>query len=369
MDFVNETGVEAGWNIGFQPDGREVVVVVVKATYDLPATSTPNAPTPLAALQRPLTEADEFGGEPGESAPTFETDYSVHKPYCDVLFVGRAYGPHGRPVHKTAVRIAVGALTKTIAVHGNRHWRRTAMGLRPSEPQLFDAIPISYDNAFGGIDRTKEADGKTATFMENPVGRGYFESSKAALGQPLCNTEELRNPVVSPNGKYRPMALGPIGRSWFPRYRFAGTYDKRWMDERSPILPTDFDNRYFQAAPADQQISYPTGGEQVVLQNLSKEGILSFALPREKRPVLFIPYKGEDTHRQAVMDTIVFVPDERCFCVTWRATLPLVQDCFEIKQTIVGTMSRSWHSKRRAERLGKTYYPSLRELVKNKGAR
>jgi len=43
VNFVNETGVEAGWNPGFQPGGREVVVIVIKATYDLASISDPRS--------------------------------------------------------------------------------------------------------------------------------------------------------------------------------------------------------------------------------------------------------------------------------------------------------------------------------------
>ena len=46
-----------------------------------------------------------------------------------------------------------------------------------------------------------------------------------------------------------------------------------------PFLPPDFDDRYFQMAPPDQQIDYPRGGEEVQLVNLTPEGRLGFQLP------------------------------------------------------------------------------------------
>ena len=45
------------------------------------------------------------------------------------------------------------------------------------------------------------------------------------------------------------MAFGPVGRSWQPRIRWAGTYDQKWMDEKFPFLPEDFDERYYQCRP------------------------------------------------------------------------------------------------------------------------
>jgi hypothetical protein len=66
MEFVNESGLQAGWTLGFERDGRELLVVAVKATYALPANGEEAV---LAEEQAKLTEADEFTGEPGFSAP------------------------------------------------------------------------------------------------------------------------------------------------------------------------------------------------------------------------------------------------------------------------------------------------------------
>ena len=82
MDFVNETKVEAGWTLGFEPDGRELLVVAIKATFKIPKFG--DEPE-LAENQVPLTAADEFTGEPGYSATLYETDYAHRKPFCDVL--------------------------------------------------------------------------------------------------------------------------------------------------------------------------------------------------------------------------------------------------------------------------------------------
>ena len=44
-------------------------------------------------------------------------------------------------------------------------------------------------------------------------------------------------------------AFGPVGRHWEPRVRYAGTYDDRWTEDRMPLLPKDFDDRFHNAAP------------------------------------------------------------------------------------------------------------------------
>lgn len=156
------------------------------------------------------------------------------------------------------------------------------------------------------------------------------------------------------------MAFGPVSRSYPPRVKYAGTYDQKWLDEVSPFLPADFDERYFQAAPEDQQIAYPQGGETVELINLTPEGKTTFKLPKRDVPVVFFRKSGEKEEKQAVIDTILLEPDEMRLMICWRTHLPLRRNIFEVPQAVAGRMSRGWW---RARELGKTYHRSLRAMV------
>ena len=117
-------------------------------------------------------------------------------------------------------------------------------------------MPISYDNAFGGVDDTDPSPDQHTAFRPNHVGQGYHGRPNDASidGKPLPNTEETGRPVTEPKASYRPMAFGAIARSWPPRLKYAGTYDQNWIDNVFPFLPADFDERYYQAAPEDQQV-------------------------------------------------------------------------------------------------------------------
>lgn len=359
MILENHTPFVAGWTMGFERDGRELVVVAVKGTFTIPTDDREPEP---AVEQLPLIEADQFTGEPGLSAPLRESDYAHRKPLCDVLVVGRAYAPPGRRALQLPVGLRVGALTKAFRVVGDRTWRRGVFGVRPSDPEPFAVMQVSYDNAFGGVDDSSSDSAKVVTFLENPVGRGFWRSKDKADGMPLPNTEELDRPITDPSGAYRPMSLSGIGRNWQPRVRHAGTYDQQWMDTTAPFWPADFDYRYFQAAPPDQQMPYPTGGEDVILKNLTPDGHLQFRLPRRPMPVWFLPYQGQDSRIDAALDTIVIEPDASRFSVVWRATLPMRQSCFDIKQIIAGEMPAAWQ---RARKYGKKpYFRGLAELVR-----
>jgi hypothetical protein len=245
---------------------------------------------------------------------------------------------------------------------GNRRWHHGLLGISATEPEPFTVMPISYDQAFGGSDQSHEDPKKHDAFMDNPVGRGFHvnHAPQAIEGKPLPNTEESGQQVTKPNGRYKPMAFGHAGRGWSHRLRFAGTYDQNWIDNVFPFLPPDFDDRYFQAAPEDQQIDYLHGGEEVVMLNLTSGGRSAFQLPTIDLPVTFYLRNHENQRLQAVNDTLIIEPDHKRVVMLWRVALPLKKNMFEVAQVVVGNMPGAWH---RARALGKTWYPSLKQLV------
>ena len=359
MNLINATGMAGGHTLGLDKDGRESLVVVVKGTFLIP--HGPTAEPVLAPVQVPLADADEYSGEPGASATITEADFAPRKPRCDILLHGSAYAPGGRPADRVPVSLRVGSVRKSFDVVGNRVWQAGAFTMGPSHPQPFTKMPVSYDRAFGGIDKAKGEPDTHRWYQPNPAGVGWHEylDTKFLDGTPLPNTEETANPVKKPNGTYRPMAFGPIGRSWPPRPKWAGTYDQKWLDDVSPFLPHDFDERYFQAAPEDQQTDYLRGGEEIELVNLTPQGRTLFRVPTLAVPVELTGRGGRRTDLRPVIDTLTIEPDKSRFTVVWRASLPLKQNIFEVTGLIVGRMSRGYY---RARETGKTYHRSLIEL-------
>ena len=337
MHLRNLTSMSAGFSVGMQPDGRRFVVAVVKGTFAFPDRGTRCV---LAGEQAPLVEADTFEGEPGASAPLQEIDFALRKLRCDVLLSGSAHAPGARPAPKVPVALKVGALQKQFQVVGPRAWKRGILTVQPGSPRPFTVMPISYGNAFGGVDRTPEDPRKHQTYLENPVGVGFHASAATvADGAPLPSTEEIDRPVSRPDERYAPMAFGPLGRSWAPRLPLAGTYDQRWLDEVFPFLPADFDDAYHQAAPADQQMAFPRGGEEVVLLNLTPEGRAAFRLPDMTMRVTFVRRHHTRIETAPVLDTIHFEPDARRLSLCWRASAPIRRDLFEIEEILVSGQS------------------------------
>jgi hypothetical protein len=360
MRFVNHTKAAAAWTMGFDRAGHELVVVAVKATYDFPEDGLRPQ---FSSEQIPITTSDRFSGEPGLSAPLYEADLAHRKPFCDVLLNGSAHAPDGIPAAKVPVGLKVGAMIKAFNVVGDRVWEVGTLSVSTSPPLHFTALPISYDNAFGGVDLGASETSKLKSYPANPVGRGYCPSRREIDGQKLPNTEELQRTVDDTKGPYQPLAFGSVGRNWQPRASFAGTYDQAWMDHRAPFWPDDFDDRYFQAAPSDQQIPHPLGNEEVVLKNLTPlGGLVRFNLPIFKPQVLFVPHRGAPMQHAVRTDTVLFEPDLKRFTLCARVALPMRKSCFDLREVVVGSSVAQWLGRRRFG--SKPYYESLAHLIR-----
>ena len=341
MELINATRMTAGYNMGLEPSGRELLVVVIKGTFVLPK---PGEQVRLHDEQLPLIMADTFTGEPGFSAPVYEIDFAPRKHACDVLLVGHARAPEGRQVTRLRAGLRVGPMEKAFDVVGDRVWQAGLTGISASAPQPFTEMPVSYDRAFGGADRFSDDEAEHDAYLPNPVGRGWHKHLRNAWvdGTPLPNTEEIGKAVSFSGDKYKPIALGPLGRGWPQRARYAGTYDEQWLADVFPFLPKDFDERYYQAAPEDQQLPLPKGPLEVVLSGFTADGVRQFVLPHFEAPVHIFPRRGKREELTAELDTILIEPDAGTVVLTWRLTRPLRRDLFELSQVLVGKKGREW---------------------------
>src|SRR5205823_5975392 len=114
----------------------------------------------------------------------------------------------------------------------------------------FSRMPIAWERSFGGTD----PDDPSVVDRRNPVGRGVRKRASALHGLPAPNFEDPRAPISNPSKRPIPVGFGPIAPQWQPRSDFAGTYDQAWKNDRYPLLPLDFDSRFLNSAPADQQL-------------------------------------------------------------------------------------------------------------------
>jgi hypothetical protein len=117
----------------------------------------------------------------------------------------------------------------------------------------------------------------------NPVGVGVthkvFLDKDETFRAPQI--ESMTEPLEKPNMSCMPQGFGFIGRSWKPRIDYAGTFDEKWIKEKHPIMPDDFQEQHNNAAHPDLQIKgYFEPYDRVTLHNLVKDRYMqSFEIP------------------------------------------------------------------------------------------
>lgn len=306
------------------------ITVVLKGTFLIPR----QGECPWADDAIPILEADEPNEFKVPGSVRFESDLAPLKPSADVILVGRAYAPGGKPVQALVATLTVARMSRSIAVFGDRVWKRGSgftSGPAMTSPEPFLSMDVIYERAFGGIDLDDKQKGEWS--RANPVGTGIVAKARRgdADGTPLPNIEDPSDLIASIGDRPKPVGFGYCGRGWEPRVKYAGTYDKRWRDQRAPLRPHDIDPRYFNGAHPDlQSPKYLAGGERVEIVNLcpSREKV-EFELPRV-RPRVALAGPGIDggaaRGRRAAspvdlplnLDTVCFIPDEDKLYMIWR---------------------------------------------------
>ncbi len=293
------------------------VTVVAKGTFDL---------VPGGGAKRTETQAPLLGDVPVGQLPRrstrYESDFAPFKPRADLLCVGSAHPPDGKHTN-CVVSFGVGSFQKRILVVGDRTWKLGIGRLNntPTSAAPFTSMPISYDRAFGGRDPADKTG--LGAYPQNPIGRGYTTNSRALEGLALPNLEDPANPIRSWKDQPAPMGFGPVGRTWQPRFKRVGTYDKRWLEPGAPAVPEDFDERYYNCAPDDQQVEcYLRGDEKIRVTNMHPQHRdLQCRLPK-LRVRCFVDRRGAQGRRldevPMNLDTLWVDMDTLTLALVWR---------------------------------------------------
>lgn len=300
-------------------DGAEVWLVAVKGSFLIQS----DGKQTLDTEQSEVSRVPQFCGQPGLSSLLNDSDFVHKKTLTDVIVQGHAYSPGGKPADRVDVRLKIhNFIDKTLRIHGDRLWRRGWFGIKLAKPQPFTCMPITYERAFGGTDQKAKNPKHHRWEPCNPVGTGFATRKKHLIGKSAPNIEDPRAPYRSwRHGK--PAGFGPIARHWSPRVKLAGTYDEKWENTRSPLLPSDFDERFYQCAPQDQQVpGFLKGGEIVELYNLTPDEFLSFRLPRVTFALRTRFYDGTAAAHRADLHTLIIQSDKRRFQMVWHSQLP-----------------------------------------------
>jgi hypothetical protein len=301
-------------------EDKNHLLVIIKASFEFNAG---NSGVSLCDKQLDIFLEDKYWGEEGESSLRYEADMALVKPKTDVIVNGNAYSGN-KPVRALDVGIQVGSLNKVIRVFGNRYWVKSGSAYQITGPEPFEVMPMTYENAYGGRVKDEEA-GITHGDERNPVGKGFILPSlnRPESGLPLPNLENPAQLITNWQHKPEPCGTGYIARSWLPRKILSGTYDEQWLQQRSPLMPEDFDIHSNNAAsPGLQAEPYLQGGEAVKLVNLSQSGPINFTLP-EFRFTIESSVQNRRSQHSSVMDTLLIEPEYMRLSMVWRVSFQI----------------------------------------------
>lgn len=160
-------------------------------------------------------------------------DVSFARRRTDVLVRGAAYAPGSGLATRRSIALSAGGRTKRIEVFGRRVIEDTRGRVRFSDPEPFAFVPVTYENAYGGIDpRITDSGDGAQRYPRNPVGKGYLIGSGPADGIELPNLEDpahLLTPanlfVEDPRAWWKqplPACFEPVSALAFPRSALAG---------------------------------------------------------------------------------------------------------------------------------------------------
>jgi hypothetical protein len=307
-------------------EGIDTLYVIVKGTYTI-------APrVAIAEVQVPPVAADEYWGEPGASSLRYASEMHLGKPSSDVVLVGKAWAPQGRPTPEGAVMVSVAGRQKVARVYGERVWKGRGL----SHPEPFLSLPLVYERSFGGSYRLAP-DGPLFAEERNPVGKGFLgkRSPDDFAGQNTPNFEHPTLMIQRLGDTPPPVGFGFVAPSWLPRRSFAGTYDKAWQKTRAPYLPADFNPAFFNCASPDLVMPhYLKGGEPVKVVGASRTGSLHFEVPSQ-HPKAAIKIAGSVERPPCQLETFLIEPEENRFCVTWRASLRCDKKVLKVEEVAI----------------------------------
>jgi hypothetical protein len=298
-------------------EGRPLWVPLVQATYRIVGAGS----LVLAEEPLPIKMAGEYFGDPDTASMKYEPACAFVKPATDVVLIGHA---HARDSSTTQMQVGVqvGPVQKVVTVVGDRVLYRRGGTTKVTPAQPIGELPLVYERAFGGWDKRNPDARKHRFEPRNPVGTGFRDPTLEADDElKLPNLEDPQRPYRAFGDTPPPAGFGFIGPNWQPRAAFAGTYDAAWDKERKPLLPKDFDRRFFNAAsPGLITPGYLRGDEPVVVVGASPQGRIAFHLPGIPAPVCHVVLRsGPRDPLQTALDTVIINMDEHLLILIWRA--------------------------------------------------
>lgn len=259
---------------------------------------------------------------------------------------------------------------RVIDVSGDRRIEQGSYGLRLSDPEPFERMPLRLDKAYGGTDEQavtklgnqeedaiifdtvgEEEDREYSEFSypRNPAGKGYVILPESAAGTPWPNLElpdhrlRLETVLAPPDAwgeRPYPICFDWFPHAFFPRVAFFGEIPLTTDGEvparevEMGLLPADLTRRPILERPKHHfaQGAHPylwrhrlLGDEQIECSAIGQDGApLSVKLPRLLPAVRIRPLssKSEPPRPEVKLDLVLVRAESRELTLLWRATVP-----------------------------------------------
>lgn len=281
MSVVNHTPFPALAFRQYNLAGNLNGVVVVQGTFYL----SRGGPLLPAREQVPLRTQDEYEGDPHGTSCVGQTALVPFKPGTDVTFIGDTYAPGSIALPCWDCALTAGPVSKTLRVHGPRWWEpvvetqttglifkktiETLAGWRLSEAEPARSVALDWTLAAG--DAWNKASANPLDAPLNPIGRMPPPTAPESRGDRIAapRIESPARPLRDWRQAPPPESFGHVPPWWRQRLPLAGTFDQTWLEIRHPLLPADFDYRFWQSAHPDLIVpGWLGGGEPFELVNL-----------------------------------------------------------------------------------------------------
>lgn len=233
---------------------------------------------------------------------TLGVEIEHRKRGIDLLVLGEAHAPGGKPVERLEVGLGCGALNHRTLVIGDRVWERSWGRFRASAPKPFATMPLTNDRAFGGVGRH---DGQPLPHAVNPLGRGYHFAKEHAEGQPLPNLELPGREIAAwsdhptPACWYKPVGVPDFG---------GGSAE----EITARLLERSF-NQTVPALIADEGKL----GAEARLTGFSPDGDVVLPMPPAAGPVGVVSVGARRGRMPSRLATVVLIPGARAVVATY----------------------------------------------------
>lgn len=308
MDVVSTCPLRVA-SVVWQPRGGGwALTAIVKATYRLEPSRSP-----LAEVQELPAESDRHWDDDPARSLFAPSDRVPFKQAPEVMLVGHAFAPGGKPARSLMAKLLVGELDKVVEVWCDRAFAQDGQ-LREGRP--FIKMPMRWERAAGG----------PGTW--NPVGMRFDGPADLYGAVAVPNLQPPGHYLAWRTDSFGPAGFGPLAPTWPGRAgrltpEAAAGWAARWSAQP---LPEGLEPGFFNAALPDQQVKELRPDERIVLENLHATYARLVTNLAGVRPRAVAQRAGGARQElRLVADTLWIDTDRGVATLVWRGSIRLEQ--------------------------------------------